>query len=134
MWTKGSPRPRKAASPPSRDARRRPTRSPALAVAGLLTALLLNAAPAHADAIDGNWCNPEAGYMEIRGADILTPGGTRMAGDYSRHAFRYIAPAGETRAGATLDMVLVDDDTIHLVNTTAPDGIEVWRRCSAPVS
>ena len=72
--------------------------------------------------------------MEIRAPEILTPGGTRMPGDYPRHACRYVAPAGEDHAGATLDMVFVDEDTVHLVNTAAPDGIEVWRRCDAPVS
>jgi hypothetical protein len=100
----------------------------------VLIAALLTPGLARADAIDGNWCDSKGGYLEIRGPQILTPGGARMAGDYSRHAFRYVAPDGERHAGATIDMVLADEDTIHLVNVTAPDGTEVWRRCSAPVS
>lgn len=97
--------------------------------------LALVSAPAHADAIDGNWCNPDHGRIEILGPRIMTPGGNELSGAYDRHAFRYVAPAGEARPGAEVDMVLVDDDTMHRV--VAPgDGakIEVWRRCRAPVS
>jgi hypothetical protein len=48
-------------------------------------AALLFAAPAQADAIDGDWCREDGKRMSIRGPDIVTPGGKAMRGDYSRH-------------------------------------------------
>ncbi len=97
--------------------------------------LVLAAAPVRADAIDGKWCNPELGRMEILGPQIMTPGGNRISGDYDRHGFRHIMPDGEDGAGADVDMVLVDDDTLHrIVAPRAGANIEVWRRCRAQVS
>lgn len=101
--------------------------------AGLL--MLLASVPAHADAIDGNWCNPALGHLEILGPQIVTPGGNRISGAYDRHGFRHVVPAGEDRAGAEVDMVLVDDDTMHRLVAPGPGAkIEVWRRCRAQVS
>ena len=98
-------------------------------------ALLLAATPVHADAIDGNWCHPDIGRMEILGPQITTPGGHRISGDYDRHGFRHVVPDGEEKAGAQVDMVLVDDDTLHRVVAPGTDAvIEVWRRCRAQVS
>ncbi|MEK9831462.1 MAG: hypothetical protein VW453_02615 [Rhodospirillaceae bacterium] len=99
------------------------------------TVLLLATTPANADAIDGDWCHPDLGRMEIRGPEIVTPGGTRLSGDYDRHGFRHTVPAGEPGPGARVDMVLVDDDTLHRIVAPSPDAaIEVWRRCRAQVS
>ena len=97
--------------------------------------LFLPGMPAHADAIDGNWCNPEFGRLEIQGTNIMTPGGHQVSGAYDRHASRYLVSAGEPKPGAEVDMVLVDDDAIHRI--VAPDAdakIEVWRRCQAAIS
>ncbi len=106
-----------------------------VATAASATLLLLMSAPAHADAIDGNWCNPDNGRLEIQGPQIITPGGNQLSGAYDRHAFRYVVPAGEPQPGAEVDMVLVDDDTIHRIVAPGADAkIEVWRRCQAPVS
>ena len=97
--------------------------------------LFLGVAPANADAIDGNWCNPEFGRIEILGTRIMTPGGNQVTGAYDRHASRYVVPAGEPMPGADVDMVLVDDDTVHrVVAPRAGAKIEVWRRCRANVS
>jgi hypothetical protein len=97
--------------------------------------LIFMSAPAQADAIDGNWCNRELGRLVIQGTEIMTPGGKRVSGAYDRHASRYVVPAGEPRSGADVDMVLVDDDTIHrIVAPGAGAKIEVWHRCQAPVS
>ena len=99
------------------------------------TVLLLATTSANADAIDGDWCPPDRGRMESRGPEIVTPGGTRLAGDYARHGFRHTVPAGEPGPGARVDMVLVDDDTLHRIVAPSPDAaIEVWRRCRAQVS
>lgn len=106
-----------------------------IAVTTFAAMLFLSAGAAHADAIDGNWCNPDLGRLEIRGTSIMTPGGNQISGAYDRHASRYVAPAGEPSPGAEVDMVLVDDDTIHrIVAPGADTKIEVWRRCQAPVS
>lgn len=97
-----------------------------------ILALPALAAPALADAIDGQWCNKQGSTLEIDGAKLVTPGGTRMSGDYDRHAFRYVVPAGEPGAGGTTEMVLLGDDDLDL--TTGPAGgprtaPERWRRC-----
>lgn len=102
----------------------------------LVTAMfLLATAPmAHADAIDGNWCHPEGGNFEIQGPEILTPGGTRMVGDYTRHTFRYVSPDSEPAAGRTINMALIDDETLHLLVEGGEGEIGVWRRCAGHVS
>lgn len=92
------------------------------------------AGPARADAIDGTWCAADGRIMEIHGPAITTPGGTETIGDYSRHAFAYEVPDGETAAGATVRMVLASEDIIHLTvghpkfGAQAADP-EVWQRC-----
>src|SRR5262245_16090896 len=52
------------------------------------------AAEARADAIDGEWCLGPA-HFAIDGPNILTPGGNRIQGNYSRHGFLYVVPANE---------------------------------------
>jgi hypothetical protein len=89
---------------------------------------LLAPALAHADAIDGHGCAADGRVMTIAGASILTPGGTRMTGDYSRHAFSYVAPAGERDAGATIAMVLLNEETVRL-NPGNGAADEIWHRC-----
>jgi hypothetical protein len=105
-------------------------KSPVLLLIGALAALLLTAAPALADKIDGNWCY-KARSMSIDGPNIVTPGGTRMAGLYHRHGFKYTVPAGEADAGAVVEMIQFDDYTIQVM--TAPPGgaarTEIWKRC-----
>jgi len=90
--------------------------------------------PAQADAIDGSWCNPERGNLEIRGPQIVTPGGARLTGNSARHTYDYVAPADEAFGGKTINMALVDDETVHVVILDGPGNIEVWHRCTAPVS
>lgn len=105
-----------------------------LRLALLSGALLAASGTAQADAIDGNWCNPERGRFEIRGSQIVTPGGNRLSGNYSRHAYDYVAPAGDAFVGKTVNMVLADEETIHLMVVDGPGKIEVWHRCTSPVS
>ena len=57
-----------------------------------------------------------------------------MTGEYSRHTFRYVAPAGERAAGETINMAIVDDETLHLLIESAGGNIEVWQRCTVNVS
>ena len=99
--------------------------------AATLAALSLTVAPARADQIDGNWCFTDGRHLTIDGPAIITPGGTSMTGDYDRHGFRYVVPAGEADAGAQVDMVQFDDYTVQ-VTTTAPAGTartEIWKPC-----
>ena len=95
--------------------------------------LLLSAATAHADAIDGDWCL-DAKTMSIRGPDIVIPGGKRMKGEYTRHSFSYIVPAGEPGAGQNVAMILRGEYLLH-VREGGPDApLQEWRRCSARTS
>jgi hypothetical protein len=99
---------------------------------------MLFAAPAKADAIDGNWCRPDGKHMAINGPEIVTPSGTRTKGDYDRHAFSYAVPANDPGAGATINMILVDENTV-LSRADASPGFgpgeaDVWRRCTLPTS
>ena len=94
----------------------------------------LFAGPAFADAIDGNWCHTDGRRFTIHGPEIVTPGGKRMEGNYSRHWFSYMAPAPELGAGKTIFMTLAGENTVHLrlgEQTTAPES---WVRCSPSVS
>ena len=81
---------------------------------------------AHADAIDGMWCKGSRS-MRIDGPAIVTPGGTSMTGDYDRHGFRYVVPAGEGGAGKTVNMVLLSDYDLDVTLGEGPT--ERWRRC-----
>ena len=105
-----------------------------LAGGSLALAILLPTSVAHADAIDGHWCYIEDGRMEISGPAIVTASGTRMQGIYDRHAISYIVPAAEPAAGATVDMILIDDDTVHLTKGASASSPQVWNRCPAPIS
>jgi hypothetical protein len=98
--------------------------------------LVLFAAPAFADAIDGDWCHQASGRrFSIRGPQIVTPGGTSMAGDYSRHWFSYVVPAPEPGAGKTVFMQLLDENTVHLrLGEEAAANPETWIRCSPTTS
>jgi hypothetical protein len=99
-------------------------------------AVLFFAAPAFADAIDGDWCQPKDGRrFSIRGAQIVTPGGKSMEGDYQRHYFNYVIPAPEPSAGQTIRMTLWDENTVHLrVGEGTAGEPEVWIRCSPTTS
>ena len=93
---------------------------------GAIGLLLADGATARADAIDGNWCAPDGKVMSIEGPRIVTPGGTALNGDYRRHDFAYVVPAGEPAGGSEVRLVLLDEDTVRM--TTGP-GPEIWRRC-----
>ena len=93
---------------------------------GAIGLLLTAGSTARADAIDGNWCAPDGKVMSIEGPRIVTPGGTALNGDYRRHDFAYVVPAGEPAGGSEVRLVLLDEDTVRM--TTGP-GPEIWRRC-----
>lgn len=99
----------------------------------LACGLCLAAFPALADAIDGNWCRESGQRVSISGSSIVTPGGARTQGDYSRHAFSYVVPAGEPGAGTTVEMRLLGeyDMQSRTAGTTTPLD---WKRCGPATS
>lgn len=108
--------------------------SRALGIVFAALGVVLLAAPACADAIDGDWCHIKDGRrFSIRGPEIVTPGGKKMQGDYGRHFFSYAVPSPELGAGQTVFMTLIDENTVHL-RQGANGATEVWLRCSPSVS
>ncbi len=98
----------------------------------LLGAVAL-ASPAWADSIDGNWCTESGLRMTIQGPNFVSPGGARMAGDYTRHGFSYDAPSGEPGGGGRVVLVLQGENLVRA--QAAADSIEpTWRRCGPPIS
>ena len=96
-------------------------------------ALSALAAPAFADAIDGNWCHNDGRRFSIRGPEIVTPGGKQLEGQYSRHWFNYTVPAPEPGAGQGVQMTLLNENTVQLRLGEAGTP-ETWVRCSPSVS
>jgi hypothetical protein len=98
--------------------------------------LTLGLNPARADAINGDWCNEVSGaHVRIDGPTIQNEAGQTLQGDYSRHAFSYVAPQGAPEAGATIDFVLRSEDQMRRVRdgNAMPEHEDLWRRCQ-PVS
>ena len=97
-----------------------------------IVATLCVAGPAWADAIDGHWCHTDGRRFEIQGPRIVTPGRITAQGDYDRHHFAYVIPAGEAGAGTTVTMVLYGEMTVRL--KAGDTAEETWNRCGPPVS
>ena len=93
----------------------------------IAAALILPASGALADRIDGDWCNPEGRHLSIKGNEIVTPGGVKMEGSYSRHAFSYVAPPAEPEAGSTVNLQLMGETRVF-VQVAGAAG-QTWKRC-----
>jgi hypothetical protein len=91
---------------------------------------------ARADVIDGEWCFSDGRHLSIRGPEIVTPAGHRLAGDYSRHSFSYAIPSGEPGTGQTVSMLLLNENTVQLHSGAAGEASapQIWLRCAAPTS
>jgi hypothetical protein len=113
---------------------------PRCRLAGLSCVLIVaGAASAWADVIDGHWCFTDGERISIQGPSIVTPAGSQIQGDYSRHFFTYVVPPTDPGAGQTVSMMLMNEDTVHLRIGTGPsyssDGpVQVWHRCGPPTS
>lgn len=109
---------------------------PSVAKAGVIGLLAWGAmtAPARADAIDGDWCSAEGKHMTIRGPAIVTPGGNRLEGQYSRHSFSYVVPAGEPGTGDSVDIMLRGEYLAQSRQGGAQAPTVDWRRCQPTVS
>ena len=98
----------------------------------VVLSLCLMGFPALADAIDGEWCNAEGKRLAISGPNIVTPGGTKMTGNYDRHGFDLVLPAGEPGSGQKMVMILLGEE---LMQSRTGTGTAVsWKRCGKPVS
>ena len=110
------------------------SRFSAAASLALAMSSALVAYPALADAIDGEWCQPDGRHMSIKGPKIVTVGGNGLDGNYTRHSFSYVIPGNEPGAGQTVNMILMNEDTVQLmwpasaIKPPAPPT-EVWHRC-----
>jgi hypothetical protein len=108
--------------------------------AALSCALIVASAGfARADVIDGHWCYPDGKRISIQGPAIITPAGSHLQGDYSRHFFSYVVPPSDPDAGQTVSMTLINEDTVRLRIGATPsyssDGpVQVWHRCGPPTS
>jgi len=113
---------------------------PRCRLAGMSCALIIaSAVPAWADVIDGHWCFTDGERISIQGPAVVTPAGSSIQGDYSRHYFTYVVPPTDPGAGQTVSMMLMNEDTVHLRIGTGPsyssDGpVQVWHRCGPPTS
>jgi len=101
-------------------------------VAAAVLASALAAPPARADAIDGDWCHADGRHLEIRGPAITTPGGSAIRGEYGRHDFAYVVPAGEPGGGTRVRMVLRGEYDVDV--TFGEGSAERWKRCAPKVS
>lgn len=102
-------------------------------VLAVALAATLAATPALADRIDGNWCSAKGARIAISGVQVTTPDGTAMTGNYARHAFSYVAPAGDIGSGQTVLMRLLSDEFVQ-VQMGEAGQMETWRRCNPAVS
>ena len=113
---------------------------PFVKLAGLGCVMTLAGMPiARADVIDGHWCYPDGRRISIQGPAIVTPGGSHIDGNYSRHFFSYVVPPSEPDAGQTVFMALMNEETVRLRLGAAPSypadaSEQVWHRCGPPTS
>lgn len=103
-----------------------------LGVGGLFTAWSLQ--PALADAIDGDWCSADGRHLSIAGPAIVTPGGARMEGSYTRHSFIYTAPTGEPGDGQEVQMRLLSETLVQIRFGPPESPVQTWHRCSPTTS
>ena len=96
--------------------------------------MLLQTGIGHADAIDGDWCSTDGMRMSIRGEKITTPGGKQIEGNYSRHAFDYVIPAGENGSGDVVNIVLRGEYLALSRQGPAEGPLREWHRCKEVIS
>jgi len=97
-------------------------------IAVVVLGIFASPMPALADAIDGEWCLGTS-HFAIDGPNILTPGGNRIQGNYSRHGFVYVVPTNEPGAGVEINMVLLNEESVRLTRGGQSNEPEIWRRC-----
>jgi hypothetical protein len=98
------------------------------------TGVLLQTGIGRADAIDGDWCSTDGMRMSIRAEKITTPGGKQIQGNYSRHAFDYVVPAGENGAGDVVNIILRGEYLALSRQGPAEAPLREWHRCKEGIS
>jgi hypothetical protein len=95
-----------------------------------LLALSLGLLPGlvRADEISGDWCSALGRHLRIEGDEVVTPGGQRTHGIYSRHAYEFIIPDGEADAGLTIQMRQLSEERVLV--QIGEDEVEEWSRCA----
>ena len=68
--------------------------------------------------------------MSIEGPRMVTPGGNRIVGEYTRHTFSYVVPGDEPGGGTTTAMRQLHDQAIRVFPDGMPEG-QIWQRCPA---
>ena len=96
--------------------------------------VLLQTSAGRADAIDGDWCSTDGMRMSIRGEKITTPGGKQIEGNYSRHAFDYVIPAGENGSGDVVNIVLRGEYLALSRQGPVDAPLREWHRCKEGIS
>ena len=96
--------------------------------------VLLQTGASRADAIDGDWCSTDGMRMSIRAEKITTPGGKQIEGNYSRHAFDYVVPAGENGAGDVVNIILRGEYLALSRQGPAEAPLREWHRCKEGIS
>ena len=98
------------------------------------TAMLLQTGVGHADAIDGDWCSTDGMRMSIRGEKITIPSGKQIEGNYSRHAFDYVVPAGENGSGDVVSIILRSEYLALSRQGAVEAPLREWHRCKESIS
>src|SRR5260370_32997674 len=83
-----------------------------------------------ADGIGGEWCRADGKRMKIRGPGIVTPGGNQTRGDYTRHSFSYVIPAGEAGPGENVPLILLSEDLAPARQCSHTSPGQAQNRCS----
>jgi len=97
-------------------------------------ATLLQTGVGHADAIDGDWCSTDGMRMSIRAEKITIPSGKQIQGNYSRHAFDYVIPAGENGSGDVVSIILRGEYLALSRQGPADAPLREWHRCKEDIS
>lgn len=95
----------------------------------IAAAALCLATAVRADAIDGDWCNPEGKHIVIKGTEITLPDGAQLQGNYTRHSFAYVVPENQPAAGSQIIITQVNE---NLAVSKAYRGSVLpvtWKRC-----
>jgi hypothetical protein len=100
----------------------------------IATGLLLQTGLGHADAIDGDWCSTDGLRMSIRGEKITIPSGKQIEGNYSRHAFDYVVPAGENGSGDVVRIILRSEYLALSRQGPVEAPLREWHRCKESIS
>ena len=105
-----------------------------LLVLPIAAAMLLQTGVGYADAIDGDWCSTDGMRMAIRGEKITIPSGKQIEGNYSRHAFDYVIPAGESGSGDVVSIILRSEYLALSRQGPVEAPLREWHRCKESIS